>query len=50
MELTLAHLDLPNATSEIPDYGAGLDPYQAIQVHDYQNVSFFRQPAATSTL
>jgi hypothetical protein len=45
MELTLAHLDLPNATSEIPDYGAGLDPYQAIQVHDYQSVSFFRQPA-----
>jgi len=45
MELTLAHLDLPNATSEVPDYGAGLDPYQAIQVHDYQSVSFFRQPA-----
>jgi hypothetical protein len=45
MELTLAHLDLPDATSEVPDYGAGLDPYQAIQVHDYQSVSFFRQPA-----
>jgi hypothetical protein len=45
MELTLAHLDLPNAKSEVPDYGAGLDPYQAIQVHDYQSVSFFRQPA-----
>jgi hypothetical protein len=45
MELTLAHLDLPNARSEVPDYGSGLDPYQAIQVHDYQSVSFFRQPA-----
>jgi hypothetical protein len=45
MELTLAHLDLQNATAEVPDYGAGLDPYQAIQVHDYQSVSFFRQPA-----
>ena len=45
MELTLAHLDLQNATSEVPDYGAGLDPYQAIQVHDYQSVSFLRQPA-----
>jgi hypothetical protein len=45
MELTLAHLDLPNATSQIADYGEGLDPYQAIQLHDYQSVSFFRQPA-----
>jgi hypothetical protein len=45
MELTLAHLNLRDATSEVPDYGAGLDPYQAIQVHDYQSVSFFRQPA-----
>ena len=45
MELTLSHLDLPNATSPIPDYGQGLDPYQAIQLHDYQSVSFFRQPA-----
>jgi hypothetical protein len=45
MELTLAHLDLPNATSQISDYGQGLDPYQAIQLHDYQSVSFFRQPA-----
>jgi hypothetical protein len=45
MELTLAHLDLPNATAQIPDYGEGLDPYQAVQLHDYQSVSFFRQPA-----
>lgn len=45
MELTLSHLELPNATSPIPDYGQGLDPYQAIQLHDYQSVSFFRQPA-----
>jgi hypothetical protein len=45
MELTLAHLDLSNATAQIADYGEGLDPYQAIQLHDYQSVSFFRQPA-----
>lgn len=45
MELTLSHLDLNNATSEVPDYGQGPDVYQAIQVHDYLSVSFFRQPA-----
>lgn len=45
MELTLSHLNLPNATAEIPDYGQGPDPHQAIQVHDYLSVSFFRQPA-----
>jgi len=44
MELTIAHLDLPNTTSQIPDYGQGLDPLQVLQVHDYQSVSFFRQP------
>jgi len=45
MELTIAHLDLPNATAQIADYGEGPDPLQAIQVHDYQGVSFFRQSA-----
>lgn len=43
MELTLSKLNLSNATAPIPDYGAGPDPYQAIQVHDYLQVSFLRQ-------
>ena len=45
MELTLAHLHLDTASEPIPDYGQGPDPYQAIQIHDYLSVSFFRQPA-----
>ncbi len=45
MELTLAQLHLDTAEKEIPDYMQGPDPYQAIQVHDYLSVSFFRQPA-----
>lgn len=45
MELTISHLALATATKSIPDYGAGADPYTAIQVHDYLSVSFFRQPA-----
>lgn len=45
MELTLQQLKLNEATKIIPDYGEGPDPYQAIQIHDYLSVSFFRQPA-----
>ena len=45
MELTLAQLNLNAADKPIPDYGQGPDPYQAIQIHDYLSVSFFRQPA-----
>jgi len=45
MELTLQQLHLDKADRSIPDYGKGPDPYQAIQVHDYLSVSFFRQPA-----
>lgn len=45
MELTLANLHLSSATKPIPDYGQGPDPYQAIQIHDYLSVSFFKQPA-----
>lgn len=45
MELTLQQLHLPTATQPIPDYGKGPDPYQAVNVHDYLSVSFFRQPA-----
>ncbi|KAF1987189.1 CRAL/TRIO domain-containing protein [Aulographum hederae CBS 113979] len=43
MELTLSKLNLADATKPIPNYGDGPDPYQAIQVHDYLNVSFLRQ-------
>jgi len=43
MELTTQRLDLKSATVPIPDFGMGPDPYQAIQVHDYLNVSFLRQ-------
>jgi hypothetical protein len=45
MELTLAQLNLTGADKSIPDYGEGPDPYQAIQIHDYLSVSFFRPPA-----
>ncbi|KAF2769621.1 CRAL/TRIO domain-containing protein [Teratosphaeria nubilosa] len=45
MELTLQQLHLDKADKTIPDYGQGPDPYQAIQIHDYLSVSFFRQPA-----
>ncbi|KAH9828133.1 Phosphatidylinositol transfer protein SFH5 [Teratosphaeria destructans] len=45
MELTLQQLHLDKADKTIPDYGQGPDPYQAIQIHDYLSVSFFRQAA-----
>ncbi|OJD39736.1 phosphatidylinositol transfer protein [Diplodia corticola] len=43
MELGIRKLNLAGATQPIPDYGAGPDPYQGIQVHDYLSVSFIRQ-------
>lgn len=43
MELGLSRLNLTSATKPLPEYGAGPDPYQGIQVHDYLNVSFLRQ-------
>lgn len=49
MEITLAQLNLNTATKPIPDYGLGPDPYQAVQIHDYLSVSFFRQPAEIKT-
>jgi phosphatidylinositol transfer protein SFH5 len=36
MELSLIPLGLPTATVPIPI--DGVDPYKAIQVHDYKNV------------
>ncbi|RPB23442.1 CRAL/TRIO domain-containing protein [Terfezia boudieri ATCC MYA-4762] len=52
MEMGVKALDLPNATAPIPDYnaanpGSAIDPYQMIQLHDYQNVSFLRMDSAT---
>jgi hypothetical protein len=43
MELGVRKLDLSSVTTPIPDYGAGADPHQGIQVHDYLQVSFLRQ-------
>ncbi|KOS21865.1 Phosphatidylinositol transfer protein sfh5 [Escovopsis weberi] len=43
MELSVQQLHLEDATELIPDKGA--DPYQMVQVHDYQSVSFFRMDA-----
>ena len=40
MELGVQQLKLNEITELIPD--GGPDPYQAIQVHDYKSVSFFR--------
>ncbi|KAK4964174.1 Phosphatidylinositol transfer protein sfh5 [Elasticomyces elasticus] len=45
MELTLSHLHMSEAKIPIPDHDKGLDPYQAVQIHDHLNVSFLRQPA-----
>jgi hypothetical protein len=42
MEVGVQKLNLKAATQPIPDYEAGPDPYQGIQVHDYKNVSFLR--------
>ena len=44
MELSIQKLKLDQVTEPIPDDGD--DPYQMIQVHDYQNVSFFRMDPA----
>ncbi|KAJ4305210.1 Non-classical phosphatidylinositol transfer protein (PITP) [Kalmusia sp. IMI 367209] len=43
MERSVQHLSLSSASTPIPDYGAGPDPYQGIQIHDYLQVSFLRQ-------
>ncbi|KAF2445133.1 CRAL/TRIO domain-containing protein [Karstenula rhodostoma CBS 690.94] len=43
MERSVQKLDLSAATQPIPNFGAGPDPYQGIQVHDYLQVSFLRQ-------
>lgn len=46
MEKSIHALSLYTATTPIPDYLAGPDPYQGYQVHDYLQVSFLRQDPA----
>jgi hypothetical protein len=52
MEKSIQRLNLPAATTPIPNYGEGPDPYQGFQIHDYLQVSFLRRDpvvkAATS--
>lgn len=43
MERSVQKLNLSAATSPIPDFNAGPDPYQGYQIHDYLSVSFIRQ-------
>jgi hypothetical protein len=50
MERSVQKLNLAAATKPIPDYGAGNDPYQGYQVHDYLQVSFIRQDPRTSSM
>lgn len=48
MERSIDLLDLASAKQPIPDHDATkptVDPYQAIQIHDYLQISFFRTPA-----
>jgi hypothetical protein len=49
MERSVQQLDLSSATQPVPDFGAGPDPHQGIQVHDYLQVSFIRQDPLVKT-
>lgn len=44
MELSIRALNLSSATTPLID--GQTDPYQVIQIHDYQNVSFIRMDPA----
>ncbi|KAF1921045.1 CRAL-TRIO domain-containing protein [Ampelomyces quisqualis] len=46
MEKSVQKLNLSAATTPIPDFGQGPDPYQGYQIHDYLQVSFLRQDPA----
>lgn len=43
MEKSVQALSLSTATTPIPNYGEGPDPYQGFQIHDYLQVSFIRR-------
>jgi hypothetical protein len=49
MEKSIQHLNLSGATSPIPNYGEGPDPYQGFQIHDYLQVSFLRRDPLVKT-
>lgn len=46
MEKSVLKLNLSAATTPIPNFGEGPDPYQGYQIHDYLQVSFLRQDPA----
>ncbi|KAF2828366.1 CRAL/TRIO domain-containing protein [Ophiobolus disseminans] len=46
MEKSVLKLNLPAATTPIPNFSEGPDPYQGYQIHDYLQVSFLRQDPA----
>jgi phosphatidylinositol transfer protein SFH5 len=46
MEKSVQKLNLSAATTPIPNFGEGPDPYQGFQIHDYLQVSFIRQDPA----
>lgn len=46
MEKSVLALNLSAATSPIPHFNEGADPYQGYQIHDYLQVSFLRQDPA----
>ncbi|KAH3907583.1 phosphatidylinositol transfer protein SFH5 [Parastagonospora nodorum] len=46
MEKSVQKLNLASATTPVPNYGEGPDPYQGFQIHDYLQVSFLRQDPA----
>ncbi|CAA9966502.1 cral trio domain containing protein [Pyrenophora teres f. maculata] len=49
MEKSIQALHLSSATTPIPDYGQGPDPYQGFQIHDYLQVSFLRRDPLVKT-
>ncbi|CAN9143532.1 unnamed protein product [Alternaria alternata] len=49
MEKSVQALNLPAATTPIPNFGEGPDPYQGFQIHDYLQVSFLRRDPLVKT-
>ena len=49
MEKSIQRLNLSAATTPIPDFGHGPDPYQGFQIHDYLQVSFLRRDPLVKT-
>lgn len=49
MEKSVQRLNLRDATTPIPNFGEGPDPYQGYQIHDYLQVSFLRRDPLVKT-